>query len=280
MSKRPFSIHTFFPTGNTFGYKIAQIPTRTIQAIYIPRQELNQVIEERQELTYNGIYFLFGVRDGEEIAYIGESEHIIKRLKHHFKERKNCDYAVVFTTTSEENQLTKADIKYLENYCYQKALEANRFLIEQNTPTKSFVHEAREADLMDMYQAIYDLLHFLGFPLFLPITNEKENLIYERELFYLTNRGAEARATYSQDGMTVLKGSKVAPTETKSFQNKKLYQELQDSLIIDNDGVFIKNYTFTSPSSAAGIITRASVNGWIYWKDKKGNTLEDKIRGK
>src|SRR5699024_8852105 len=212
-------------------------------------------------------------------AYIGESENIAERLRRHDKKRKDWDTAVVFTTTGAENQLTKADIKYLENYCYQKALEAERFSLEQNTPTKSFVHESREADLMDMYKSITDLLTFLGFQLFLPLTDGIHKKDVE-DIYYITNRDADARATYSQDGMTVLKGSKTAPQQTKSFQSGKLYNELVESKVIDKHGVFVKDYTFTKPSTAAMIVLRASANGWTMWKDKNGKTLDENVERK
>ncbi|MDW5470287.1 GIY-YIG nuclease family protein [Staphylococcus equorum] len=141
MKQRPFSIQTFYPYGDTEGYRICQIPTRTIQAIYIPRKEINKAIQDRNELKYNALYFLFQTFKGEsnnekQYGYIGESESIAERLKNHDKNKNEWEVAIVFTTTGAENQLTKADIKYLENYCYQKALEAERYFINQNNPTK------------------------------------------------------------------------------------------------------------------------------------------------
>lgn len=281
MKKRPFTIQTYFPSGDTRGYKISQIPTRTIQAIYIPRFELELAIENRNELKYNGIYFLFE-EDGSfyddkgKSAYIGESENISERLRRHHKNKENWKTAIVFTTTGEENQLTKADIKHLENYCYQKALEADRYTLNQNTPTKSFVHETREADLMDMYNSISDLLTFLGFPLFIPKMSENE-MRKSDNLYFITNRNADAKAIYSQDGRTVIKGSRTAPNSTKSFPSEKLLNELKDSKVIDENGVFLKDYTFTKPSTAATIVVRASANGWTMWKNKEGKTLDECI---
>lgn len=279
MHKRPFSIQTFFPSGDTRGYSISQIPTRTIQAIYIPRIELEHAIKNRNELSYNGLYFLFEeeiffAEDMRNVAYIGESENVATRLRNHHKEKKEWKVAVVFTTTGEENQLTKADIKYLESYCYQKALEAGRYDVNQNRPKRSFVHEAREADLMDMFNSISDLLTFMGFPLFLPKVNEDE-MQESDHLYYITNRGANGKAIYSQDGMTVLKGSQTAPKPTKSFPSTKLLDELKTSGVIDEEGTFVKDYTFTSPSSAAAIVCLASANGWKMWKNKDGKTLDE-----
>lgn len=279
MKKRPFTIQTYFPSGNTRGYRISQIPTRTVQAIYIPRFDLDAAIENRPELNYNGLYFLFEEEEpvidrNRAAAYIGESETIYSRLKRHHKERGNWSVAVVFTTTGEENQLTKADIKYLENYCYQRALEADRYSLNQNTPTQSFVHEAREADLMDMYSSIADLLSFLWFPIFMPRMNEKE-MRDQDNYYYITSRGSDARAIYSQDGMTVIKGSRIASNSTKSFSGGRLLNELQETKIIDDEGIFVKDYTFTKPSTAASIVTRQSSNGWVMWKRKDGKTLDE-----
>jgi len=279
LQKRPFTIQTFFPSGDTRGYSISQIPTRTIQAIYIPRIDLERAIKNRNELSYNGLYFLFEEErffaEGlGNVAYIGESENVATRLRNHHKEKKDWKVAVVFTTTSKENQLTKADIKYLESYCYQKALETNRYDVNQNQPTRSFVHEAREADLMDMFNSISNLLTFMGFPIFVPKVNEDEMRTTDH-LYYITNRGSNGTAIYSQDGMTVLKGSQTASKPTKSFPHTKLYNELKESGVIDEKGIFTKDYTFSSPSSAAAIICLASANGWTMWKNKDGKTLDE-----
>jgi len=278
MKHRPFTIQTYFPTGDPRGYRICQIPTRTIQAIYIPRIDLDEVLQERAELSYNGIYFLFHHQDMDETdknkVYIGESENIANRLRSHRKRKEDWNIAIVFTTISEENQLTKADIKYLENLSFQKATEAERYEINQNIPTKSFVHEARIADLMDMYYSISHILDFLGYPIFRAKINELE-LRKDNSIYYINTRNANARAFFSEDGMTVLSGSKIADTPTPSFSKEKLLTQLKNSNIIDHKGIFQKDYTFSSPSTAATIVRLASTNGWTNWKTKESKTLDE-----
>lgn len=73
----------------------------------------------------------------ETTVYIGESENVASRLKNHAVRKENWEIAIVFTTNSATNQLTKADIKYLENHSHQKVLEAKRYALKQNVPTKS-----------------------------------------------------------------------------------------------------------------------------------------------
>lgn len=276
MKKNPFTIQTFFPTGDTRNFHINHVPTRTIQSIVIPRAEVSQAIKSRSELNYNGIYFLFEEEgylqsNGETMVYIGESEDVAERLKSHVTKKQNWAVAIIFTTTSSTNQLTKADIKYLENYCYQKALEANRYKLQQNIPKKSFVSESREADLNDIFQSISTLLSFSGYPIFIPVNNEKN-----QEIFYLKARNSDAKAIYTVDGLTVLKNSRITPlSEGKGFVRQKLLNQLTNSGVISKEGIFLKDYTFAAPSSASDIVAKGSYNGWTSWKNKNNQTLDE-----
>lgn len=282
MKNSPFTIQTYFPSGDTRSIQISHIPTRTIQSILVPREELTQAIALRDELNYNGLYFLFEEEgyfqaNAETMVYIGESEDVAERLKSHAIKKENWIVAIVFTTNNSANQLNKADIKYLENYCYQKASEAKRYRIQQNIPKKSFITEAREADLEDVFQTISTLLTFLGYPLFVPVVSSND-LSNEKELFYLNRKGADATALYSKDGMTVLKGSKITKSEAnKGFKRQKLLNQLIASKIIDGNGEFLTDYTFTAPSTAADIVCKSSYNGWTVWKNSLGKTLDELI---
>lgn len=82
--------------------------------------------------------------------------------------------------------------------------------------------------------------------------------------------------------MTVIKGSFTAKNSTKSFPNSSinLLNELIATGVIDESGVFLKDYTFSKPSSAAMIVVRASANGWTMWKNKDGKTLDECISRK
>ncbi|ELY8232101.1 DUF4357 domain-containing protein, partial [Enterococcus faecalis] len=174
-------------------------------------------------------------------------------------------------------QLNKADIKYLENYCYQKALEAERYKLTQSIPTQSYVSEARKADLEDVFHSISTLLTFSGYPLFIPVVSSN-NLSDQEEVFYLNARGSDARAIYSKDGMTVLKGSEITSLEpNKGFRRQNLLNQLILSGTIDENGYFLKDYTFTAPSTGADIIGKGSYNGWKVWKNNQGKTLDEVV---
>ena len=281
MNNNPFTIQTYFPTGDTRSYRISQVPTRTIQSIYIPREELEKAIKDRDELQYNGLYFLFDeegyLQSNEETSvYIGESEKVASRLKNHAVKKETWEIAVVFTTNSATNQLTKADIKYLENHSYQKVLEAKRYALKQNIPTKSFVNEAREADLMDVFKTVSTLLSFVGFPIFTPVAALGDADVQD-DCFRIRYRGADARAMYSKDGMIVLKDSRIAAEATNSFTRQKLIDKLIQDGFLDEKGIFVRNYTFSSPSTASSVVMKTANNGWITWKNKDGKTLDEVI---
>ena len=185
------------------------------------------------------------------------------------KNKRNWTVAIIFTTNSEANQLNKADIKYLENYCYQKALEAERYKLTQSIPTQSYVSEARKADLEDVFHSI-----------FIPVVSSN-NLSDQEEVFYLNARGSDAKAIYSKDGMTVLKGSKITALEpNKGFRRQNLLNQLILSGIINENGYFLKDYTFTAPSTGADIICKGSYNGWKVWKNNLGKTLDEVVERK
>ena len=60
----------------------------------------------------------------------------------------------------------------------------------------------------------------------------------------------------------------------KSFSSGRLLNELMETKTIDDEGTFVKDYTFTKPSTAASIVARQSSNGWTMWKNKDGKTLD------
>jgi hypothetical protein len=46
----------------------------------------------------------------------------------------------------------------------------------------------------------------------------------------------------------------------------------------DGGYVFTQDFLFSSPSTAAAIVLGRSANGWVEWKDERGQTLSDVYR--
>ena len=60
MKNNPKTIQIFLPDGNARSIRIAEITSRTIQAIQIPRSKVAEA-KKRDEIKNVGVYFLFGV---------------------------------------------------------------------------------------------------------------------------------------------------------------------------------------------------------------------------
>lgn len=283
MEKRPITIQMFYPAGDTRGFRIAEVTNSIIEAMLIPRKELETVLQTRSELESSGLYFLFAkdMNDDEKAieAYIGESETIKERLKQHNKEKDFWEVAIIFISSNQRWQLNKADIKFLEHSAYIKANLAKRYFINQNIPTRSPVTEAREADLTDLMETINILLTSLGYPIFTELVSNIETEINTNQIFYTTYRESNAKGIYTNEGFVVLKGSVISPREeTKGFRMNHLLEDLTKIGIIDPNGIFTEDHLFNSPSTAVDVIVKGSYNGWDSWKNDKGLTLHNVYR--
>jgi hypothetical protein len=269
----PKTIQIFLPDGSPRSIRIAEITSRVVKVISIPRNKL-EVVGQRQEVKDVGIYFLFGESEttGSPLVYIGEAEDCYQRLKQHNKAKDFWNTAVV--VVSKTNTFTKSHIKFLEWFCYHKAKEIGRYELDNSTiPTKSHITESMEADLLDDFESIKILMATLGFPIFEEITRVKE-----KELLYCKGKDAKAVGEYTDEGLVVFKGSTANLTESPSSGNtlKALRKKLIDEGILVQEGnvyVFTKDYIFGSPSSAADVVLARSANGWTEWKRKDGKTL-------
>ena len=276
---RPQTIQIFLPGGSPRSVKIAEITNRVVQAIFIPRNKID-FIGEREEIRNVGIYFLLGVlaESLKPLVYIGEAEDCFDRIKQHNRKKEFWNYAV--TITSKINSFTKSHVKYLEYHQIKTAKEVNRFLTENSTtPSKPFITESMEADLLDSFETIKVLLSTLGYPLFDSV--DKKN-IKKSNLVQINGRGITAEGDLIDDGFVVFKGSQLAKDATQSCHGYLIAIRLklqENGIVIEKNGnlIFNEDYIFNSPSTAGGVVLGRSTNGWTQWKDKKGVTL-DKLK--
>jgi len=82
--KRPQTIQFFLPQGEPRGIRIADITTRIVQAVLVPRSKLAEAAK-REEIKSVGVYFLFGEPEeaAKPVVYIGEAEDCYKRFMQH-----------------------------------------------------------------------------------------------------------------------------------------------------------------------------------------------------
>lgn len=273
---RPQTIQIFLPDGSPRSVKIAEITNRVVKAILVPRNKL-EYMANRDELKNVGIYFLFGesVDKIKPIVYIGEAEDCLVRLKQHNRGKEFWNYAVVMI--SKINAFTKSHVKYLEHIAISETIQTNRYETENTvSPSKSYVTESMEADLLDSFDTMKILLSTLGFPIFEKISREQ---ITAKEVLVLIRKDIKAEGDLIDDGFVVFKGSQAKKETVPSCHEYliNLRQNLlQNKIIVENGGnyEFMEDYVFNSPSTAGGVILGRSTNGWTEWKNKEGLTLD------
>ena len=210
---------------------------------------------------------------GEDRAYIGEAENIYKRLIQHNKTKDFWNDCLVFV--SQNNSLNKAHIKFIENKLYNKAKEVERIIIENDTkPTKSSLDGADEIRAVKFYEKIVLLTAVYGYHIFDKILTVQE--VKEEEIYYINSIGLKATGTQTEEGFIVFKGSQSSEefkkASTQSLRNK--WNELRNQKIVDN-GIFLKDIIFSSPSTAAAMILGRNANGLREWKNKDGKSLKE-----
>ena len=275
MGRAGKTIQIFLPDGNPRGIKIAEITSRTVSAILLPRSKLDEAAQ-RQELDNVGVYLLFGETESKPQVYIGEAENCLQRLKQHNKGKDFWTHAIAFV--SKTQYFTKTHIKYLEWLCCDVASKANRYTLENgNTPNKPHLSESVEADLYDNFETMQILASTLGYPLFDQIKKPQS-----KEIIYCKGKDALAEGEYTEDGVIVFKGGKCNLIESKSATSwvKNSRKKLKDDGVLVEEGgvlVFTSDYIFSSPSTAAATLLARQANGWTEWKYKNGDTL-DKVK--
>ena len=279
MTSTPKTIQIFLPGGDPRGIRVADITTRIVQVIEVPRSLLSDFLK-MSESSQVALYLLFGeAEDGsEQKVYIGQTGDLPARLVKHNKEKEFWQRALVLI--SRTNSLTQTHALFLEWHCLQAARKAGRYADENgNDGSRPHTPAPLEADCLEIFETGRVLLATLGFPIFEPVAKSVATS-KEDEVFYCRASGANGRGLYTQEGFVVLKGStarkgnvpSIIGTPTERFRIK-----LIESGVLKAKGdelLFAKDHLFGSPSMAAIALTGRTANGWIEWKTKDGQTLD------
>src|SRR5688572_29670160 len=99
------------PDGSPTSIKIAEVTTRIVQLVLIPRNKLNEM-NLREEVKSVGVYFLFGKSDtdGKPNVYIGEAENCFERLKQHNRDVNKDFWNVAIVAVSKTGSFTKSHV--------------------------------------------------------------------------------------------------------------------------------------------------------------------------
>lgn len=273
--RRSQTIQIFLPFGEPRGIRIAEITTRIIKAVCVPRNQLSRAFE-RRELKNVGLYFLFGDAENAERpkVYIGETEDCLVRLTEHNRKMDFWQTAVVIV--GKAGHFTKVHVKFLEWHCIKMAKAAGRYDLQNgNYGGQPHAPETIEPEITDGFEALSILLSALGYPVFESFIQQSKS----EDDFYLNGELCAARGRFTEDGFVVFAGARGRIRTTNSIGTwvAPYRQKLISNGIVVVEGeqlVFVKDYIFDTPSGASDVLTGRSTNGWITWKTRAGETLD------
>jgi predicted GIY-YIG superfamily endonuclease len=280
----PKTIQIFLPSGEPHGIRIAEITTRIVQVIEVPRSLLSSFLAMDQS-SQVGVYFLIGedTEDGERLVYVGQTGDLRARLTAHNQKKDFWERALVLI--SKTNSLTQTHALFLEWHALQQIRSAGRFADENgNSGSRPHTPAPLEAECFEVFETGSVLVSSLGYPLFDPVTKAKASKEInddEDDRLYLRNvsQGVEGEGVYTSEGLAVFAGSKARVEEAKSIgdTNRRWRQRLIESgvMVLEETGqlVFSKDHLFRTPSGAAMALLGRRANGWTEWKNGRGLTL-------
>lgn len=275
----PFSIRIFVADGDPEGLRVIERSNWNGKALIFPRSIFPD-IKKREEFGRTGVYLLVGPReDGEgDMLYIGEGDPVRPRLESHYA-KKDFWTRAVFFVTSQQGELNKAHVQYLEARLVEQAHAAKRMSLDnQNKPNRPTLNEADQADMEVFLRNILQILPLLGVSAFEKPVGTKSS----RNRLYLTGKGVKAEGYESNEGFVVCKGSQAVLESVPSMATHlggiyDVRQKLIESGVMvpqRDQYVFTQDYSFSSPSTAAAVVLGRSANGRVDWKDRSGRTLK------
>ena len=271
---RPYSIRIFLPGGDPEGLRTIEKSNWSGCGLVIPRALLPEA-KGREELRRTGVYALLGPPEesGLPRLYLGEGDPVGPRLDSHAAKKDFWTTAIAFT--SKDGNLNKAHVQYLESHLIALAATAKRCVLENGNAPQ--VPSLSNADAADAHGFLAEML--LCFPVLgVSVFSASQLVATGSRLFFVKAKGLVASGTETPQGFTVRAGSEAAAIEVPSCH--AYIKELRSALIgngvlkTDPKGYrFTQDYTFSSPSTGAGVVLGRSANGRLEWATKDGKTL-------
>jgi hypothetical protein len=281
---RPQTIQIFLPSGDPRGMRVAEITTRIVRVIEVPRSQLADFLK-MPEAQQVGVYFLMGELSeaGLPRTYIGQSGSVGKHLEQHHQNKDFWNRA--FVVISLTNSLTQTHALFLEWLAIAEATKAGRHGLENgNTGSQPYTPAPLQADCHEIHETAATLLATLGQPIFEPLTSAPtaKGIV---ELFFCKGSGADGVGEYTSEGFVVHKGSKgraeIVPSIQGTSHERMRSQLITEGVLAENTNstgsllVFTRDHLFSSPSTAAMAVMGRSANGWVEWKTASGKTLDE-----
>lgn len=268
-------LEIIFHNGEPEGIRIYMRHLSTIKAFVVPRIYLNEA-KKLTGVDNPGVYFLINDEAGSlSRIYIGQTRNGITRLDDHNAKKEFWNKAILFL--ADRQHFTLNIISGLEKYAIQKAIDANRYQVDNKSVPKYRISEYDEPLVEEIYEEIEFVMATLGFRM-----NDSEAQ-QNQPVFTTSRRGVVGKGMYSGESFDVLPGSEIDIKKAVRIEsyNAKRQECIDDGTIVrkENGKYYLtKILTFKTPSGASDFVLGGSTNGWAEWKDKDGKTLDQLFR--
>lgn len=302
------TIQIYLPKGNPRGLRLAEMTTRMVRLIEIPRIHIDEFFA-MPEANKVGLYFLVGDLDNinKPLLYIGQTGELRRRLEQHNKAKGSWEWERAFVMLLTNDSLTQTHTLYMEHKAIARANEVGRYTLKNgNNGNKPHTPDPLKADCEEWFYTLDILLSTLGQPIFESLSinnkiayNDENSLNVDNKttinietsaiqpepmLFFCKIQGASARGYYDDDGFVVLAGSLIRKYFSSTLPKSILL--LRNNLlsngtllsIDENTYKLTENQLFNSPSGAGQMVTGRSSNGWTDWRNDTGQTLDSIYR--
>jgi hypothetical protein len=265
----------FLPDGDPDGLKVVEKSNWSGCGLVIPRVLFAEA-KSRAELDRAGVYVLIGASEPQPLpqVYVGEGDPVRPRLEQHARQKDFWTRAVVFT--SKDQNLNKAHVQRLEARLVALAAASKQCKLENgNVPQAPSLSEADTAEVDGFLDDVLLCLPILGCGFFEPAPTPTPQAVQ----LVLRAKGIDARGFESPQGFVVRAGSRAVKDEVASIHAylKETRAELMRQGVLTDQGhsyELAQDYTFSSPSTAAGVLLGRSANGRVEWKTPDGRTLK------
>ena len=265
MASHGKTVRIYLADGSPTGIRHAEVVNWSGQAMVCPRTRISE-LSEWPESQRPGVYILMGEAPdtATPLAYIGEAEVVLQRLRSHYTGKDFWDRVVFFT--SKDDNLTKSHVKYLEARFVSLGHEARRCRLENgNNPAMPTLPPADRDAMEEFIGPARILLGALGFNLLEPVKRppNRDNQPATRGTLATTTlylempkHNVNANGMLTDEGFVVSAGSIGCLREDGylSPPRQKIRQQLIDDGTVMVEGTalrFVRDVLLNSPSAAA-----------------------------
>lgn len=272
------TIRIFLADGTPHGIRVVEKSNWTGRAVEFSRIDWPRA-RSRADFAKPGVYVLTGeADDGRMRVYVGEADDLRARIAQHYSGPGAKEFwtrAIAFVSTNDS--LNKAHVRYLESRLVGLAGLAKRCTVENSaTPNETRLSEYDRAEAESFLEDMLLIYPLVGIEAFAPAADKPS---VERPLLHLRVKSVEATGQESPEGFVVFKGSRASATETgviHEFLRTQRAQLLASGVLApDAAGLVVtQDFTFSSPSTASGVLLGRNSNGRVEWRDGAGKTLK------